>query len=54
MTMVSGAESNAFIPTGGYFRLDDDWRSATGKGVSIAIVDSGIYAAHPDLAGRVC
>jgi subtilisin family serine protease len=36
-----------------YFRVDDDWRNATGKGVSVAIVDSGIDSAHPDLKGRV-
>ncbi|MCC6328736.1 MAG: S8 family serine peptidase [Acidobacteria bacterium] len=36
-----------------YLQLADDWRSATGRGVSIAIVDSGIDAEHPDLAGKV-
>lgn len=53
MTLVTGLESNSYTPIASYFRLDDDWRSATGRGVSIAIVDSGIDTGHPDLNGRV-
>ena len=30
-----------------------DWRGCTGRGVTVAIVDSGIDTSHPDLAGRV-
>ena len=33
--------------------LDDGWRNATGHGVSVAIIDSGIDTGHPDLAGKV-
>lgn len=33
--------------------LDDNWRQATGKGVSIAIIDSGIDYKHPELKGKV-
>ncbi len=33
--------------------LGEGWRSATGKGVTVGIVDSGIDAEHPDLAGRI-
>lgn len=43
-------------PTSGvaaFLRLDNDWRSATGRSVSVAIVDSGIDVTHPDLGGRV-
>ncbi len=32
---------------------DDGWRSATGRGVSVAVIDSGIDTAHPDLSERV-
>jgi subtilisin len=34
-------------------RLDSAWRQATGAGVSVAIIDSGIDTAHPDLRGKV-
>jgi subtilisin len=37
----------------GLFRFDDEWRRASGKGVSVAIIDSGIDVVHPDLAGKV-
>jgi len=33
--------------------LAEDWRGSTGCGISVAIIDSGIDASHPDLLGRV-
>lgn len=33
--------------------LSDTWRSATGKGVRVAVVDSGIDNDHPAIAGAV-
>jgi len=40
----------------GVFRqqhLNEAWSASTGVGVTIAIIDSGVDANHPDLAGRV-
>ncbi len=31
----------------------DAWRTSTGSGVTVAVIDSGIESGHPDLAGRV-
>ena len=53
MTTVSGLEAESFDRGTPYLHLADDWRSATGRGVSVAIVDSGIDAEHPDLDGKV-
>jgi len=36
-----------------YFQPRDDWRSATGRGVTVAIIDSGVDLMHRDLSGRV-
>jgi subtilisin len=35
------------------FRINDEWRLATGRDVTVAIIDSGIDASHPDLAGKI-
>ena len=53
MTTVSGYETNQFSTVATYFQIDDGWKSLTGKGVSVAIIDSGIDANHPDLQGKI-
>lgn len=52
-TNVELLGSDSITPRAGSFQLDDSWRLATGRGVSIAIIDSGIDVSHPDIVGRV-
>ncbi len=35
------------------FRPVVDWRKATGRGVTVAVIDSGVDTTHPELQGRV-
>lgn len=53
MTTVTGYESTPYSSRALYFQLDDSWKSASGRGVSVAIIDSGIDGEHPDLHGKV-
>ncbi len=53
MTYVSNVEVTEYSTISTYFQLDDGWKSRTGKGVKVAIIDSGIDLEHPDLQGKV-
>ncbi len=50
---MSVDESQFLATMSGYFKPRHNWRDATGKGVTVAIVDSGIESDHADLAGKV-
>ncbi len=46
-------ESQFLSTMSGYFKPRHNWRDATGRGVTVAIVDSGIEGEHPELKGKV-
>ncbi len=50
-TPIDGHNCDTQTPT--LLKLGEGWRSATGNGVTVGIVDSGIDTSHPDLIGRV-
>ncbi|MER6052562.1 S8 family serine peptidase [Streptomyces sp. NPDC001793] len=35
------------------FKADEVWKIATGKGVTVAVIDNGVQSQHPDLKGNV-
>ncbi len=37
----------------GFLRAQDAWKYSTGLGVTVAVIDSGVDANHPDLRGQV-
>ncbi|WP_336249079.1 S8 family peptidase [Stomatohabitans albus] len=36
-----------------YVKAEDAWKISQGEGVTVAVLDSGVYAEHPDFEGRV-
>ncbi|MEO8042389.1 MAG: S8 family serine peptidase [Acidobacteriota bacterium] len=53
VTTISDIEPGQSSDAATFFQIDESWRSATGLGVSVAIVDSGIDTSHPDLDGKI-
>lgn len=53
MTNVSGFQSNSNTAAFDYFQIENNWKSLTGKSVSVAVIDSGIDENHPDLQGKI-
>lgn len=53
MTTVSAYEERERSSISTYFQIDDSWKRRSGKGVSVAIIDSGIDTTHADLIGKV-
>jgi type VII secretion-associated serine protease mycosin len=37
----------------GFLRAQDAWKYSTGLGITVAVIDSGVDANHPDLRGQV-
>ena len=53
MKNMTSSVSNEMFEAASKFLLDDSWQTCTGKGVSVAIIDSGVDANHSDLKGKV-
>jgi subtilisin family serine protease len=52
LTSSTSTEQERFDLQGPIF-VSENWRERTGKGVSVAIIDSGIDANHPALKGKI-
>ncbi len=50
---MSVDESQFLATMSGYFKPRHNWREATGRGVTVAIVDSGVDASHPEIQGKL-
>ena len=46
-------EAQFLTTMSGGFRPQVDWRSCTGNGVTVAVIDSGVDTSHPELNGKV-
>ena len=53
VTVVTNNEFGTSPDAAAFFEIDESWRTATGEGVSVAVVDSGIDTTHPDLEGKI-
>lgn len=50
---MTSSAADEMLRTAGEFLLDDDWQKCTGKGVEVAVIDSGVEAGHTDLRGKI-
>ncbi|MEZ5347505.1 MAG: S8 family serine peptidase [Pyrinomonadaceae bacterium] len=53
MVEITSTASNEMFEDPNVLTLGDEWRSCTGSGVEIAIIDSGVDTEHPDLTGKI-
>lgn len=54
MEIANAAKTDEAVPGPGVpGGIDESWKECTGRGVSIAIVDSGIELTHIDLRGKI-
>jgi subtilisin family serine protease len=53
MNNLSSSASNDLIEVANTFLLNDEWKSCTGRGVQVAIIDSGVDTNHSDLKGKI-
>ena len=53
MDNMTSTVSKEMLEVAADFLLDDEWKKASGRGVSVAIIDSGIDTNHADLKGKI-
>ncbi len=50
---MTSSDSNEMLEVASEFLLNDEWKTCTGKGVEVAIIDSGVDSNHTDLKGKI-
>lgn len=53
MNHMTSSVSNEMIEVASEFLLDNQWRTCTGRGVEVAIIDSGVDDKHSDLKDKI-
>lgn len=53
MKEITSSVSIGMIEVASEFLLDENWKICTGKGVEVAIIDSGVDSNHTDLKGKI-
>ncbi|MCB1025833.1 MAG: S8 family serine peptidase, partial [Acidobacteria bacterium] len=53
MAQISLPPSDEMFDGPSVLTLGDEWRTSTGEGVEIAIIDSGVDSSHSELQGKI-
>ncbi len=53
MVQITSSSPNEMLDGPNVLTLGDEWRSCTGDGIEVAIIDSGVDTGHSELIGKI-